>query len=66
MHCIYLSVSPLHITIDLMEQGRDEPLEPAPVEAANPEQDQGKPRSIQPYHWVLFIILSYLWLLDVH
>jgi hypothetical protein len=46
MHCIYLIVSPLHIAIDNVEQGREEPLEPAPVEAANPEQDQGKPQCI--------------------
>jgi hypothetical protein len=46
MHCIYLRVSPLHIVIDHVEQGREEPLEPAPVEAANPEQDQGKTQFI--------------------
>jgi hypothetical protein len=43
MHCIYLSVSPLHIVIDPVEQEHEEPSEPALVEAANPEQDQGKP-----------------------
>jgi hypothetical protein len=32
--------------IDHVEQGRVEPLEPAPVEGANYEQDQGKPRCI--------------------
>jgi hypothetical protein len=32
--------------IDHVEQGRVEPLEPAPVETANYEQDQGKPRCI--------------------
>jgi hypothetical protein len=30
--------------IDHVEQGRAEPLEPAPVEGADYEQDQGKPR----------------------
>jgi hypothetical protein len=30
------------IAIDHVEQGRVEPPEPAPVEAANYEQDQGK------------------------
>jgi hypothetical protein len=29
--------------IDHMEQGREEPLEPARVEDTDPEQDQGKP-----------------------
>jgi hypothetical protein len=43
MHCIHLSVSLLPITIDPVEQEREEPLELAPVEATNPEQDQGKP-----------------------
>jgi hypothetical protein len=32
--------------IDHVEQGRVEPLEPAPVEGADYEQDQGKPRCI--------------------
>jgi hypothetical protein len=32
--------------IDHVEQGREEPSEPAPVKDANPEQDQGKPRCI--------------------
>jgi hypothetical protein len=43
MHCIYLGVSPLHIVIDHVEQGRKEPPKPAPVVGTNPEQDQGKP-----------------------
>jgi hypothetical protein len=46
MHCIYLSVSPLHIAIYPVEQGRKEPSEPEPVEVANPEQDQRKHRCI--------------------
>jgi hypothetical protein len=29
--------------IDHVEQGREEPSELAPVEDANPEEDQGKP-----------------------
>jgi hypothetical protein len=32
--------------IDPAEQGRVEPPEPAPVETADYEQDQGKPRCI--------------------
>jgi hypothetical protein len=32
--------------IDHAEQGRVEPLEPAPVETADYEQDQGNPRCI--------------------
>jgi hypothetical protein len=32
--------------IDHVEQGREEPSEPAPVKDANPEQDQGKPQYI--------------------
>jgi hypothetical protein len=32
--------------IDHVEQGRVEPLEPAPVEGADYEQDQGNPRCI--------------------
>jgi hypothetical protein len=36
----------LRIAIDHVEQGREELSEPAPVEDANPEQDQVKPRCI--------------------
>jgi hypothetical protein len=57
MHCFYLSVSSLRIVIDHVEQGREEPLEPAPVEDTNPEQDQGKPRCILP-HPLSFIYFS--------
>jgi hypothetical protein len=32
--------------IDHVEQGRVEPPEPSPVEGADYEQDQGKPRCI--------------------
>jgi hypothetical protein len=46
MYCIYLGVSSLNIVIDHMEQGREEPTDPAPVKDANPEQDQGKPQCI--------------------
>jgi hypothetical protein len=42
MHCFHLSVSSLRIAIDHVEQGREEPLEPTPVEGTDPEQDQGK------------------------
>jgi hypothetical protein len=59
MHYFYLSVSYLRIAIDHVEQGREEPLEPAPVEDTNPEQDQGKPRCILP-HPLSFISLFLL------
>ena len=34
------------LAIDPVEHGREEPPEPAPVETADFEQDQGKPRCI--------------------
>jgi hypothetical protein len=43
MHDIYLSVTLLPTVIDPVEQEREEPLEAAPVEDTNLEQDQGKP-----------------------
>jgi hypothetical protein len=48
--------------VDHAEQGREEPPEPAQVEGANYEQDQGKPRCIPPKSLsfifeTLFIIL---------
>jgi hypothetical protein len=46
MHCIYLSFSLWPIAIDPVEQEREEPPEPAPIEDTNPEQDQAKPRCI--------------------
>jgi hypothetical protein len=46
MHGIYLSISLLPAMIDPVEQEREEPPEPAPVEDTNPKQDQGKPRCI--------------------
>jgi hypothetical protein len=49
MHYFHLSVSSLHILIDHVEQGREEPSEPAPVEYTNPEHDQGKPQCILPH-----------------
>jgi hypothetical protein len=38
----------LRIAIDDVEQGREEPPEPAPVKDTDLEQDQGKPRCILP------------------
>jgi hypothetical protein len=46
IHCIHVGISYLHIVIDHAKQGRVEPPEPAPVEGADYEQDQGKPRCI--------------------
>jgi hypothetical protein len=46
MHCIFLSISLLPTVIDPVEQEREEPPEPAPVEDTNLEQDQGKPQCI--------------------
>jgi hypothetical protein len=43
MHCIYLSILILSTVIDPVEQKREEPTEPAPVEDTNLEQDQGNP-----------------------
>jgi hypothetical protein len=38
MHVIYLSVSLLPTTIDPVEQEREQPSEPAPVEDTNPSK----------------------------
>jgi hypothetical protein len=46
MNFIHLSVSLLSIAIDSVEQEREEPPKLAPVEATNPEKDQGKPQCI--------------------
>jgi hypothetical protein len=46
MHCIYVVAYACIFVIDHAEQGRVEPPEPTPVEAADYEQDQGKPRCI--------------------
>jgi hypothetical protein len=41
---VFILVSDTYIfTIDHAEQGHEEPPEPAQVEGANSEQDQGKP-----------------------
>jgi hypothetical protein len=46
-HVLHLcSVSYLHIAIGHTEQGLEEPPEPAPVEAGDHEQNQGKPQCI--------------------
>jgi hypothetical protein len=66
MYCIYLGISSLHIEIDHVEQGREEPTEPAPVEDANPEQDQGKPGASNHIPWALLMFVFYLWFLIVH
>jgi hypothetical protein len=66
MHCFYLSVSSLRIVIDYVEQGREEPMEPAPVEDINPEQDQGKPRCILPHPLSFIYFFLTLWFLIVH
>jgi hypothetical protein len=46
IHCIHVDISYLHIMIDHVEQERAEPPEPAPVETADYEQEQDKPRCI--------------------
>jgi hypothetical protein len=47
-----------------MEQGREEPPEPVPVEDANPEQDQGRLRCILPHSLRFIYLLSYFMILD--
>jgi hypothetical protein len=61
MHWFHLSVSSLRITIDHVEQGREEPPDPTPVEDTDPEQDQGKPRCILPHDlsFIYFFLLLY-------
>jgi hypothetical protein len=51
--------------IDHVEPEREKPLEPAPVEDANPEQDQGKPSASNHIPWALLIFVFYLWFLIV-
>jgi hypothetical protein len=47
MHCILYLVSHTYtFALDLVEPELEEPLEPAPVEETNPEEEQGKPRCI--------------------
>jgi hypothetical protein len=41
MRCTFV-----HFTLDLTEQGPEEPPELAQAEETNPEQEQGKPRCI--------------------
>jgi hypothetical protein len=38
----------MDFVIDHAEQGPEEAPEPAPVEGTNPQQEQGKPRCIEP------------------
>jgi hypothetical protein len=64
MYCIHLSISLLPTVIDPVEQEREEPPEPAPVEDTNPEQDQGKPRLILPHSLSFIYLLSFFMILD--
>jgi hypothetical protein len=64
MHCFHLSVSSLSIAIDHVEQGREEPLEPAPVEDTDPEQDEGKTRCILPCPLSFISFFSYFVILE--
>jgi hypothetical protein len=50
--------------IDHVEQGREEPPEPAPVEDTDPEQDQGKPRCILPHPLSFIYLFSYFMIPD--
>jgi hypothetical protein len=50
--------------IDHVEQGREEPSEPAPVEDTNPEQDQGKPRCIISHALSFIYFFSCFMILD--
>jgi hypothetical protein len=64
MHYFYLSVPSLRIAIDHVEQGREEPPEPAPVKYTNPEQDQGKPWCILPCTLSFIYFFSHFMILD--
>jgi hypothetical protein len=64
MHYFHLSVSSLRIVIDHVEQGCEEPLEPAPVEDTDSEQDQDKPRCILPHPLIFIYFFSYFMILD--
>jgi hypothetical protein len=64
VHCFYLSVSSLRITIDHMVQGREEPPESAPIEDTRPEQDQGKPQCILPHPLSFIYFFSYFMIPD--
>jgi hypothetical protein len=61
MHYFYRSVSFLCIAIDHVEQEREEPLESAPFEDSDPEQDQGKPWCIllDPLSFISLFLLLY-------
>jgi hypothetical protein len=61
--CTLVSYS-LRIAIDHVEQGREELLEPAPVEDTNPEQDQGKHRCILPHSLIFIYFFSYFVILE--
>jgi hypothetical protein len=64
MHCFHLSVLSLRIVTDHVEQGREEPPEPVPVEDTDPEQDQGKPRCILPHPLIFIYFFSYFMIPD--
>jgi hypothetical protein len=62
-YIVFMLVSYTYIiVIDHAEQGRAEPLEPAPVEGTEYEQDQGKPRCIHPQSLSLFFPIYILYL----
>jgi hypothetical protein len=54
----------MHFVIEHAEQGPEEPPKPTQVKDTNPEQEQGKPRCIQPpslnfvCRYILFTILD--------
>jgi hypothetical protein len=54
----------LCIAIDYVEQGREEPPEPAPVKDTDPVQDQGKPRCILPHPLIFIYFFSYFVILE--
>jgi hypothetical protein len=64
MHCFHLSVLSLRIVIDHVEQGREEPPGPVPVEDTDLEQDQGKPRCILPHPLIFIYFFSYFMISD--
>jgi hypothetical protein len=64
VHYFHLSVSSLRIVIDHVEQGHEEPLELAPVEDTDPEQDQGKPQCILPHPLSFIYFFSYFMIPD--
>jgi hypothetical protein len=54
----------LHIGIDHVEQGREEPSEPSSVEDTDPEQAQGKPKCILPHPLIFIYFFSYFVILE--